>query len=361
MYPLLEINVSAIENNARVASASLKERGIMTAGVVKVFDGAPEAVDAYIRGGITEIASSRVLHLKELKARHPEIRTLLIRIPMIAEAADVVRYADSSLNSEAAVLDALSAEAVRQGKTHKAILMVDAGDRREGVPTVEGLVELALYGDKLPGIEIAGIGVNYGCVSGVMPDKDNLEFVAGAARSVEQALGRKLEVVSGGSSSSFILLNQGFTFPKEINHFRLGGFIANPLNMHVNRGVVWPGMREDTVLLKAQIVELKAKSSVSAGHVGKNWKGEDISFEDKGERLRAIVAVGCQDIGDGSNLFPQEEGVSVIAASSDHVVLDVTDSPVPFKVGDVLTFRLRYGAILYALSTRHIEKKYVTD
>ena len=58
---------------------------------------------------------------------------MLIRIPMISEAEDVVRYTDISLNSEIKVAKALSKEAIKMGKIHEIILMVDVGDLREGI------------------------------------------------------------------------------------------------------------------------------------------------------------------------------------------------------------------------------------
>jgi ribonuclease Y len=52
---------------------------------------------------------------------------------MLSEIEDVVKYADISCNSEMVTIEALNAEAARQGKTHKVVLMVDLGDLREGI------------------------------------------------------------------------------------------------------------------------------------------------------------------------------------------------------------------------------------
>ena len=70
----------------------------------------------------------------------------------------------------------------------------------------------------------------------------------------------QLEIVSGGSSIDLLLLRDGpGRIPPKINHLRLGGSIANPRNMRVNRGVSFPGLREDTILLRAEIIEIEEK------------------------------------------------------------------------------------------------------
>ena len=50
---------------------------------------------------------------------------VLIRIPMLSEVSDVIRLTDMSLNSELEVIKALNAEARKQGKLHKIILMAE--------------------------------------------------------------------------------------------------------------------------------------------------------------------------------------------------------------------------------------------
>ena len=356
-YPLLEVNTGAIADNSKILCGKFRQLGISVAGVIKGADGAIPFAKAYLDGGCTQLASSRVIHLKELKEAFPDVPMLLLRIPMICEAEDVVRYADYSLNSEPDTVKALSEAAAKQEKTHKVILMLDIGDRREGVVSARELCDLAAACEALPGISVAGVGTNYGCMSGVLPTDENLQMLADAAADVEKRLGKKLEIVSGCSSSSFIRISQGKTYPAAINHARVGGYLANPINMRINRGVDLPGMNEDTIFLKAQVVELKEKEMT--GTVGKNWKGETLQVSAAGKQKRAIIAVGAQDIGSHENLIPCEEGIALLGSSSDHVVLDVSDYKGELKVGSVLSFRLRYGGMLAAFTSRHINKIYL--
>ncbi|MBR6444444.1 MAG: alanine racemase [Firmicutes bacterium] len=353
-YPILNVDLDAIRENAAVMCRFCGSRGIDVAGVIKFSDGDTDIAKAYLDGGCSQIASSRIVHLQKIKEEIPGAETMLIRIPMISEAEEVVKWADMSLNSEEAVLRELDAAAGRLGRTHRVILMQDVGDRREGVIGSDALTALALLVEnELDNLYLAGIGASFACISGVLPDKDNLGLLAESARQIETAIGRKLDIVSGGSSITLTLLANGKPLPSEINHLRIGGAIANPIGIRLNRGVVIEGMNEDTFTLTAEIIETGDKPSVSQ-RGGKNWAGKEVSFEDTGIRTRVIVALGSQDIGDASQLIPKDPGIKITGCSSDHTVLDITDAGKKTNVGDTVSFRLFYMPLLYCFATRHV-------
>jgi predicted amino acid racemase len=78
---------------------------------------------------------------------------------MLSQAALVVANADTSLNTEPVVLDALSAAAVDQHTTHDVVLMVELGDLREGVPA-DDVIDLARAVAKRPGQTGTAMGRN---------------------------------------------------------------------------------------------------------------------------------------------------------------------------------------------------------
>jgi predicted amino acid racemase len=84
-----------------------------------------------------------------------------------------VHYADVSFNTEIDTIKMLSAEAQKQNKTHKIIIMIEMGDLREGVMGEE-LIEFYGHILSLPNIQIRGIGTNLNCLSGIMPTQDKL-------------------------------------------------------------------------------------------------------------------------------------------------------------------------------------------
>ena len=352
-YPVLKVNIDAITQNSRVMNSFCGERGLNVAGVIKFSDGNIDIARAYLEGGCRQLASSRTVHLEKIKKEIPSATTMLIRIPMISECEEVVKWCDISLNSQEKTLRKLNECAGVYGRKHSVLLMLDVGDRREGVVGTERLMELALLVEnELDNLYLIGIGASFACVSGVLPDQENLGELADAAEQIEKAIGRELEIVSGGSSITLTMLANGVPLPEKINHLRIGGSIANPMAIRQNRGVVIPGMREDTFTLAAEVVEVETKPSAAAG-TGKNWAGQIIEREDRGLRTRAIIALGSQDIGDCGQLVPLEPGIEVTAGSSDHTVLDVSDSR-EWKPGDTMDFQLYYMALLYSFSTRHV-------
>lgn len=358
MYPLLEINLSRIRENSAAMNKKLNGIGLGVCGVIKVSDGDCYVAEAYSEGGCDQIGSSRIVHLKEIKKTHPEIETLLVRIPMACEIEDVVAYADISLNSEEQTLRLLSREAVNRHRLHSVIIMLDCGDRREGAADYGELIYLCALSEKLPGIKLLGIGTNWGCVGGVFPDAEKLEYFAEACRCVEKVLGRKLEVVSGGNSALLPWIYEGKKLPDEINHVRIGGTIADPVTIKLNRNLELEGSSYDTFCLKAQISEIKVKSSGVKSENSENWNGETVCFEDKGLRKRAILNIGGADIGACGNLLPMDSQIEIIACSSDHTVIDITDCRHEYKVGDVIPFMMKYSALLYAFGSRHVKRVY---
>ncbi len=107
--------------------------------------------------------------------------------------------------------------------------------------------------------------------------------------------------------------------------------------------------------IKAEIVELKTKPSIPIGTIGQDAFGETPSFEDKGEHLRGIVAIGRQDI--DLSLNPVEDGIEILGASSDHLILEIEQSK-GLKVGDVIEFVPEYGALLAAMTSPYVKKVY---
>ena len=358
-YPRLEVDLNVVRENAGNVCRLCKGRGIDVAGVIKFSDGDLRLAEAYREGGCRQIASSRTVHLERIKKAMPDVTTMLIRIPQTGEVEEVVRWCDISLNSEEKILRLLDRESERQGKIHGVLLMEDVGDRREGIFGREKLVETALMVEnELDHLYLAGIGASFACVSGVLPDWENLSHLAKSAESIEEKIGRKLDMVSGGSSITLTLVGGNKPIPEKINHLRIGGAIANPMGLRVNRGTVLEGLREDAFTLTAEIVEVEDKPSAPGGP-RKNWAGKVVEFEDRGVRTRAIAALGSQDIGDASLLIPLDDGVEIVAGSSDHTVLDVTESGRQWAPGDRVSFRMYYMPMLYAFATRHVEIDYL--
>ena len=86
-----------------------------------------------------------------------------------------------------------------------------------------------------------------------------------------------------------------------------------------------------------------------------------MSVVDKGRRLRAILSIGGQDIGDYTNLIPTDGEIELVGGSSDHTIVDLTDSKKEWHTGDAVTFAVKYAAMLYAFSGKHVSREYLYD
>jgi len=361
-YPVMDVNLDAIRTNAQVVCDLCGRNGISVAGMIKFSNGDIKVAQAYRQGGCAQLGVSRAKHLRALKEAFPQTQTLLTRSPTRGELEACARYGDLSLHSDGDVLKALNEEAEKWGNRPGIILMLDVGDLREGVDNIPDLVELARLCEQLPNLCLRGVGTNHACMNGVLPTYENLSFLVEGAEAVEAAIGRKLEIISGGSSINLLLLRDGVNqMPPRINHLRIGGVIANPMNMRINRGLTFAGMREDSVSLTAEIVEIHEKNSAPKAASTKNWAGETVTRVDKGRRLRAVLALGSQDVGDSSAMLPVDSGVEMVGCSSDHTIVDVTDCAKPWRAGDTMTFKLRYANMLYGFTCDHVQVAYQYD
>lgn len=348
-YPALKVNLKKIEANTRLLVEKCAAHNIKVSAVTKVFCGLPQIAEAIAKGGAAYLADSRVENLK--KMRHINLPKVLLRIPMLSQVKEVVEFADISLNSEYEVIKALSDESLKKGKCHDIILMVDLGDLREGVWADEA-VDYAGKILELKGVRLIGIGTNLTCYGAVIPKVDNLSRLVEIAENIEKKYGIELNIISGGNSSSIYLVENG-TIPRGINNLRLGESIV--LGNETAYGNRIEGTYNDCFTLCAEIIELKEKQSVPIGEIGVDAFGNKPTYVDRGIRKRAILAIGKQDVRiDG--LTPIDERIIILGASSDHMIVDVTDCEKDYSIGDIIEFTMDYGALLAASTSDYVNK-----
>lgn len=349
--PRLEIYPKRIEQNARHVIGQVHQHGAQLAAVSKVLRAHPALLQAFVDAGADMIADSRPQNLEIASLHQASLPRLLLRIPAIGQALDTVRYSDYSLNSSLKTMRALSDAAVSLNRVHKAIVMVDVGDLREGI-WPDRVVEVVKEAAKLPNLEIAGLGCNLACYGGVCPSVSNMTTLIEARDACRKATGLPLDLLSGGNSSALPLLESG-SMPKEINHFRIGEAII--LGRNVLNREPWQGTRQDTLKVVAEVIELEEKPSIPIGETGQDAFGNNPVFEDRGIRKRALLNLGRQDVVI-EGLEPVDPGIIVLGGSSDHLVLDVSDAQTELKIGDEVAFFPGYGATLAAATSDYVEK-----
>ena len=204
-YPLLCIDLEKIAHNAAHVGRLLAKHGLKFVAVNKVMCGHPDVARALMAGRPLAIGDSRVENLERLRKSGYTGETVLLRAPSPSSVDEAVMWADTSMNSHAKTVRLLGQAAQKQGKTHQVILMVDIGDRREGV-LPEDAPQVAREMEAVPGVRLIGIGTNLACYGAVIPTREKMEELLRVRDRVEGALGRKLERVSGGNSANMPIL-----------------------------------------------------------------------------------------------------------------------------------------------------------
>lgn len=348
--PELTVDLIKIRDNTRAVITLAAPFGIEIVGVTKSFLGEPRIAAAMLEGGIRVLADSRLENLTRLRQAFPLVPLMLLRLPALSQTKDVVDVADISLNSDLTVLKSLSEAAVRLGKTHGVILMVDLGDLREGV-WPSAVPELFKQAAKLPGIQMRGIGVNMACYGGVIPTRENMIQLLDLAKKSEKLTGIAMEIVSGGNSAALpLLLNK--QIPTGINQLRIGEGIV--LGRETTERNIVPGAFTGAFVLRAEVIECYTKPTVPIGSLGQDAFGATPRFRNLGWRKRGILAIGRQDISPEA-LVPRNNRIAIFGASSDHLIVDLSEAP-ELQVGSVVEFDLLYGGLLGAMTSPYVNK-----
>jgi len=375
--PRLEVDLAALRHNAAVVSALAGRAGLEVVAVTKVFRGEPRVAGAFLEGGVRALADSRLSNLERLQPlrRRPEAATatrgraaslLLLREPNPLEAELALALSDGVICGSREVAAALGRVTVPD-RPYRILLAVDQGDLREGFLPEElpgAAVELDRHLRILSGgrkwsrrVHVAGLASNMACFCGVVPTLADLGDLAALGRDVASRLGRPLRV-SAGNTAVLPLLAGGEALPPGLDDVRVGeGIILGRDTVH-RRPL--PGCRQDAVTFRAAVLEIRHKLSAPCREVAEDAFGHRSTFSDRGRRLRAILEAGRQDIVP-EGLNPLDDGIEVIGATSDHLVLDVEDCPSRLEVGAEVGFSVNYACLLQAMTSPDVTKVYVGE
>jgi len=350
MFPRVIINLEKYRHNLRILLDSCHKNGMSVMAVSKVFCADHNLIDIMIEEEVDYIADSRIHNLANITCPMPKV---LLRLPSYGEVDEVVKHSDISLNSELSTIKLLNEASLLLNKRHGVIVMIDLGDLREGIfneselySTIEGILEL-------DNIDLKGIGVNLTCYGGIIPTRDTLQRLVDYKTNIEEKFDIELEIISGGNSSNIDLMFNG-EIPHQINNIRLGESLV--LGRETAFGDFIDNTYDDVFTFEADIIEMKEKPSYPIGQIGMNAFGKVPQFDDKGLMIRAILAVGKQDV-DYTELIPFDT-IKAIGGSSDHIILDLSDATNVYEVGDTVLFKLTYSSILSLMTSKYVRKTY---
>lgn len=351
----LTIDLVALEHNLGIVHGWMEAHGATWTMVTKVLCGHADTLEGLQHLGVRSMADSRLANLQAMHRIHQDFEVWYLRPPHLTAIARIVSLADVSLHSELEIIRAVNEEAGRQGKRHRIVIMIELGDLREGI--LPGtLVNFYRQVFELEHVDVLGIGANLACLSGSVPNIDQLMQLVLYRELLELKFGKPLPVISAGSSAVLPLLLEG-RVPRAINHFRIGEalFLGTDL---VNGGHL-EGLRTDAVTLFAEIAEIKEKSLVPLGETTATTPFEALDTPENsqpGQRAyRAIVTVGQLDT-EVRGLTPVDPAHHIVGATSDVTVVNVGEDPNGLEVGDSLQFRVNYSAMLRLMNNKYIAR-----
>lgn len=351
----ITIDIKKLKSNFDYLNTLFRKNNIEWSIVSKLLSGNKMFLTEILKFDIKQVCDSRVSNLKEIKSINPKIETIYIKPPAKRSLSSVVKYADISMNTEIETIKLLSKEAKKQNKTHKIIIMIELGELREGV-LGEDFIDFYESIFKLENIKVVGIGANLSCLYGVLPNHDKLIQLSLYEQLIEAKFNKLIPYVSGGSSVTIPLIFQNL-LPKGINHFRVGETLF--LGTDVYNNVKFKKMHSDVFSLHAEIIELIEKSIVPSGEMGTNVEGDSYEFnqDNIGETsYRAIIDLGLLDV-ETEHIELVDKNLKLAGASSDMIVIDLSENKKKYKVGDLIEFTLDYMGILRIMSSKYIEKK----
>ncbi|UWR47927.1 alanine/ornithine racemase family PLP-dependent enzyme [Phaeobacter inhibens] len=346
--PRIKIDLHKIRDNTRCLVERLKPLGITVTGVTKGVCGHPGVARAMLDGGAIGLADARLANVRRMRKAGLTCPILMIRTPMLSQAGQIVETCEASCNTETSVIAKLAAAALRRGISHEIILMVEMGDRREGIMP-EDLTNAALHVTRTPGVLLKGIGANFACLADAAPTSQAMAVLSSLADETEGACGPFVETVSGGSSANLSWALDGGPADR-INNLRIGEAIllgTDPVSGHPISG-----LHTDAFTLLAEVIETKIKSkpvplklsdpALSALSLvpGNHWI------------TRSILALGLQDTDPAGLTFPA--AVIFAGATSDHIVVETTNCPL--RIGSEMSMKMSYSALARAMEAPDVSK-----
>ena len=362
----LVIQTQKIKENIKSLSDFFEKHNFQWSLVTKVFSGDKEFLKHILTDDVIEninsVGDSRLTSLRNLREVNPNMRTIYIKPPAEVYAAEVVKYADISLNSSFSTIEALNQAAAKQNKIHQVIIMIELGELREGVNR-EDLISFYERVFNMPNIEVIGLGSNLGCMYGIEPNYDKLLQLSIYKELISARFKKNLRFISGGSSITLPLIDQG-TVPKNINHFRVGEaafFGVSPL-----KNEQFLGLHTDTFEFRANIIELEKKKIVPEGVLSDANIGHTADFSDTDRNdttVKAILDFGMLDV-DNGDLEAIDKDVKFVGITSDMMVVDIgsnktKDGKKKYHVGDEILFKTNYMAVARLLNSKFIDKRFI--
>ena len=342
----LIVNLDSLLHNITYLSEYCRLRNINLTGVLKGPGYDPVIIKAFEENTITSLGFSHSPLPHENAIRFKK-KPVCVSLPSLHQVEQVIRFFDTSFNSELTVIKRINETLLSENLCHNILLMIDTGDRREGLQpdeTIDTVKKVLEINNKK--FNIIGIGTNFGCHTGNLPDKNSLQTLHELALLIEKQYGIPMNVVSIGGSVLLEWLENN-SLPSTINNVRFGEAFFMGTIPTINKK--HPALKDDVFTFTSDILETSEKLITPPQVFGKNALGKTPRFNKKGKRKIAILNFGITSTYP-EGLVPIDKGIEIICINSNYTLIDYTDSKNHLKIGDFIEFRCElseYASMLY--------------
>jgi len=350
-HPSLSFDLGIIEDNTRMLARLCCDKGVIPVGISKLVEGVESIARAMMFGGIQTIGDTQIQNL--IKLADLPLRKMLLRRVLLSEVDSVIAHTDISLHTERSVLEALSRAAVAANKNHEVILMHDLDslfDTSVVGSDTEMLVELVWT---LPGLTFGGISSYLACFGEKESATENGYSLGYQGTLTTRASCRNVENLSGAGIAGVVLRMPRNGVPR-LTQLRLGSSLI--MGIGLNASLI-PEVPQSAISLQAEIVEIKEKSSVYMYSIHAERANDELQFSERGVRLRALCAIGKQDV-DIDLLTPVDDGIVIVGATDNVLILDITDANRSYQIGEPLSFHLSYHGVMQCMASESVTKHY---
>jgi ornithine racemase len=347
-HPLLTVDLDAIGRATRLLKDQLDASGFSLLGVTKAVDGEPGVGRAMLEGGANGLADSRLQSLERLAAEGLGPRTL-IRAPQRDGLRTAAAVADRVYLSDPEAARALGVHA--SGRPVEIFLTVDLGDRREGVlPDAAAAVAARLTG--LPGVSLAGIAVNFACLSGQLPSRALFREAEDVLATLADDCAAEPLLSLGGTCVLQHL--DGYT-PRFATEIRSGGGPLYGYDFVSGKGLA--GLERFDPVLTAVVLESSRKPPAPPGAGGFDAFGHvpDVDLPETDANY-TLLNIGRRDCEPGG-LRPLLPGARLAGATSDVSILITEQLLHP---GDTVAFAVDYDALVRAMTSPFVAKEFIS-
>ncbi|PTF04495.1 alanine racemase [Staphylococcus devriesei] len=331
----IDINLSKIAYNAEMLRSLLEEQDIQLTPVIKCVAGDTQIIETLIQLGFNHFADSRLENITTTTSE--KINYLLLRPTAKNQYEELIKTVKISMQTEIETIRQLNEMAARLNDKHQVMLMIDWKDGREGILTYN-VLEYIREIIAMKHIQLVGIAFNFMCFKSMAPTEDDIYAMNQFVGAIENELGFRLKIISGGNSS--MLPQLMYNDLGCINELRIGETLFRGIDTTTFQPM--PRLYQDAITLEAEIIEIKPRV-ISTNQC----------------YLQAILDIGYIDTYI-EKIIPINDKMKIIGATSDHLMVDL-DNQDFYQVGDTMQFSLEYEALSQVMYQQRLTKRYKKD